>query len=85
MDTNTILLLLITGTLNVVCFFIGAKIGQKTSKGEPIEMPTVNPIKAFRERENERVTKRELDKLETLLHNIDVYDGTSMGQKDVSR
>ena len=85
MDTNTILLLLITGTLNVVCFFIGAKIGQKTSKGEPIEMPTLNLIKAFRERENERVTKRELDKLETLLHNIDVYDGTSMGQKDVSR
>lgn len=77
------LLILAVGTLNIVCFFIGAKVGQKAVKGEPIEMPNLNPMKAIRELQDKREAEREQDKLDTLLHNIEIYDGTSAGQKDV--
>ena len=83
MDITTILLILITGTLNAVCFFLGAKVGQKVKKDEPIQMPSLNPMKPIRERESRRITERELNKINVILQNIDNYDGTSLGQKDV--
>ena len=51
---ETIILIAIVGALNVVCFFIGAKVGQTVSKGEAIEMPSVNPIEAIREHNDKR-------------------------------
>ena len=44
-----ILTILVVGTLCIACFLIGAKVGQATSKGEPIELPSLNPMKAIRE------------------------------------
>lgn len=77
------LLVLIIGTLNVVCFLIGAKVGQTVAKGEEIEMPTVNPFKAYQEHQERKEADREKAKIETILHNIDEYDGTEAGQKDI--
>lgn len=82
---ETILLIAITGTLNVVCFFIGAKVGQMVVKEEKIEMPTLNPIQAIKEHQEKREMQKETDKLDTILKNIEVYDGTSNGQTDVPR
>lgn len=79
-----ILMILVVGTLNAVCFFIGAKVGQKVVKGEPIEMPSVNPMKAYREAQDRKQAEKEADKLGTILHNIEAYDGTSANQKDVN-
>ena len=70
--------------LNVVCFLIGVKVGQKVVKGEPIELPSVNPMKAYRESQDRKQAEREADKLGTILANIEAYDGTSAGQKDVN-
>lgn len=81
----TILIILTVGILNVGCFLIGAKVGQKVDKGEPIEIPYLNPMKAHRERENRLQAEREADKLATIMQNIESYDGTSNGQKEVSR
>jgi hypothetical protein len=81
---ETILTILVVGTLNAVCFFIGAKVGQKVVKGEPIELPSVNPIKAYRESQDRKQAEKEADKLGTILANIEAYDGTSAGQKDVN-
>lgn len=78
-----IITILLVSTLNVVCFFIGAKVGQKVVKGEPIVLPTLDPMKAIRVHQDRRQAEREADKVETIMHNIDVYDGTGMGQKDV--
>lgn len=78
-----ILLILVVGTLNAVCFFIGAKVGQKVVKGEPIEMPSFNPMRAIREAQDKREAEREQNKLDTIMQNIEAYDGTSAGQKDV--
>lgn len=78
-----ILLLAITGTLNIVCFFIGAKVGQKVSKGEEIEMPSINPFEAYRKHEAKKEAEAEQNKIDTIMRNIERYDGTSYHQEDV--
>ena len=79
-----ILLVLAVGTLNVVCFLFGAKVGMSVVKDKPIELPSFNPIKAYRERECNKQAEREQDKLATIMQNIEAYDGTGANQKDVS-
>lgn len=70
---------------NVLSFVIGAKIGQKTAKGEKIDMPTINPVTLYNEHKEKEETKKELDKLDVILNNIEIYDGTDKGQEDVPR
>lgn len=82
MDWITIL---VTGVLCLVCFVTGAKVGQKVVKGEEIETPTINPMKVYRERQAKKEAEFEQNKLDTLIRNIDRYDGTSRGQEDVPR
>ena len=82
---ETIFIILVSGTLNAVCFFIGAKVGQKVSKGETIEAPTLNPMKAIREREERKEADKESERLEIILQNIENYDGSPNGQRDVPR
>lgn len=84
MDTFTIAII---GLLNVLCFVIGAKIGQTIVKGENVEMPNLNPVKAIKESvktsKANKVMEAEQDKLSKILRNIERYDGTSKGQEDV--
>jgi hypothetical protein len=78
-----ILTILVVSTLNVVCFLFGAKVGQKVDKGESIEIPTLNPLEAYREHKDRKEAEREQDKIATIMHNIETYDGTGNGQRDV--
>ena len=80
-----ILLILATGALNIVCFFIGAKVGQTVAKGERIETPTINPMKAVREHKAKKEAEMAQDRANVIMRNIDRYDGTSKGQEDVPR
>lgn len=80
-----ILLILVVGTLNIACFFIGAKVGQKVAKGENIELPQIDPMKAIREREDRREARKEQERIDTIMRNIESYDGTGSGQEDVPR
>jgi hypothetical protein len=77
------LLLVITGALNIVCFVVGAKVGQAVSKGESVEMPSVNPFEAVKKNRAKKVVEQEQRKVDTILRNIERYDGTSRGQEDV--
>ena len=79
------LLLLITGTLNVVCFFIGAKVGQTVAKGEKIEAPNLNPIGIIREHRDKKEAEFAQERIDTIMRNIESYNGTGMGQEDVPR
>jgi hypothetical protein len=79
------LFVLVSGVLNVSCFVIGAKVGQNVSKGEKIETPSLNPIKAIREREDRKEAEREQERYDAILRNIESYDGTGRGQEDVPR
>ena len=82
---ETILTILAVGTLNVACFFIGAKVGQKVVKGETIETPNLNPLDLVRAEREKREAQREKDKYNTILENVEKYDGTEAGQTDVPR
>lgn len=79
---GNILMLLTLGTLNIVCFFIGAKIGQKVVKGEEIksEIALPTPIQDYRRKKK---AEAEQEKIDTIMQNIETYNGTSAGQKDV--
>ena len=78
-----ILKILAIGTLNIVCFFIGTRLGQQTAKGEPIKMLSFNPLEKIREREAKRESEKEQEKIETIMQNIENYDGTARNQKDI--
>ena len=80
---ETAIIMLATGCLCIACFYLGAKVGQKVSKGEEIETPSVNPLKAYREHEVKREAKAEQERIDTIMRNIERYDGTSAGQEDV--
>lgn len=80
-----VLIILVAGAMNVACFIIGAKVGQAVSNGKPIELPSANPLKAIRERQDRKEAEREQEKYETILRNIESYDGTGAHQEDVPR
>ena len=78
-----IVLVLVVGTLNIACFFIGAKVGQSVAKDIEISFPKVNPFEIYKDQKSQKEADKECKKLETIMHNIDAYDGTGTGQKDV--
>ena len=80
-----VLLLVVMGTVNILCFMIGARVGQQVAKGETIKLPSVSPMEAVREQRNKKEADMEQSKLDTILANLESYDGTSNGQKDVPR
>lgn len=74
---------IIFGIMNAVCFMLGAKVGQSVSKGEKVEMPTINPMKIAKEHRAKKEAEMEQDKFDTIMRNIERFDGTSRGQEDV--
>jgi hypothetical protein len=85
---ENIITILVVGILNVVCLFCGLKVGMSVVKGEPIELPSlpsINPLKAYREREERKEAEREQETFDTIMQNIEAYNGTSANQKDVSK
>ena len=83
---ETVLIVLAVGTLNIVCFFIGVKAGKREEIKAP-EVKDLNPIKKIQEiqikKEEAKEAELERQKIETILENIDNYNGTAEGQKDV--
>ena len=77
--------ILATAFVCLSCFIVGAKVGQKVSKGEDIKVPTINPIEAIREHNNKKEAEMAQDRLDTIMKNIESYDGTPNGQEDVPR
>lgn len=78
-----IILTLTVGVLCIACFFVGAKVGQTVARGEKIEAPSVDPIRAIRENIDRKEAKLRQDRIDTIMRNIENYDGTPHGQKDV--
>ena len=78
-----VLLLGIMCLSNILCFMIGAKVGQAVSKGERVELPKIEPLKAARERQERQEAEREQDRIDTIMRNVDIYNGTAEGQRDI--
>ena len=80
-----VLLLAVMAASNILCFMIGAKVGQAVSKGEEVKLPTVNPMQAIKEHQERREAEKEQDKIEAIMRNLEAYNGTENGQKDLPR
>ena len=70
---ETILLILSIGLLNVLCFFIGARVGQKVVNKEDIKLPS--PIQAVKSYEQKKEEEEAYNKLQEDLEKINNYDG----------
>ena len=82
MEVVTILAM---GFVCAACFLIGAKVGQTVAKGEPVEVPNLNPVKAVEEHRAKKEAEMVKNKYDTIMRNIDAYDGTPYGQEDVPK
>ena len=78
-----VLLLAVMAVSNILCFMVGAKVGQAVSKGEDVKLPEIKPIEAIRERENKKNARMEQDRLDAIMRNIEAYDGTDSRQEDL--
>lgn len=72
--------------INIITLLIGVKIGMSVSNRKEI---TLNPVKAIKEHREEKIEKREADlkerQMETMLKNIDNYDGSGFGQQEIPK
>ena len=82
-----VVMLVLVGIQNLICITIGLKIGLALNKGESVSIPEAipNPIKAVKEHIANEEAKREQDIVNTILQNIENYDGTANRQEDVPR
>ena len=83
-----IVLLCIMTVLLIACTVFLVRVMRDVSKDMPkVELP--NPVEDYAIRqavkEAKKKAKLEQDKVETILKNIETYDGTGFGQMDVPR
>ena len=72
--------IIIVSVLNIVCFLIGALVGQRVFERKPV---IVNPVKEIKEKIEEDIISEEEQRFRDIADNIDAYDGTSIGQKKI--
>lgn len=77
------ILLAVMAISNAVCFVIGAKVAQTVMRGKEIRLPSSNPLEAVRAHREKQEARTEQSRLDAILRNIEVYDGTGRGQEDI--
>jgi len=80
---ETIALLFLFGIFIILAYTLGLKNGQKLKNDEEIKMPEINPVKIVRNEIETFEQKKKQDAYDTMMANIDNYDGTGLGQKDI--
>ena len=70
-----IFLILGIGIMNILCFLIGARTGQKVVKGEEVTLPSINPIQVVKSYEERREEERAEREYKENLEAINNYDG----------
>lgn len=78
-----IILCTIVGVFIIVSYSLGLKNGQKLSKNEDVIVPNINPVKVVTEGIEKHEERKKQEREEIIDYNIDNYDGTGLGQKDV--
>lgn len=80
---ETLLIIVAVGLISALNFLLGARTTQKASRGEEIKLPTVNPME-IKNRHTEKIeAEKEEIELNTMLENINNYNGTALGQKNI--
>lgn len=80
---DVIILCTIVGVFIIVSYSLGLKNGQRLSKNEEVVVPNVNPIKVVTQEIEKHEERKKQEREEIIDYNIDNYDGTGLGQKDV--
>jgi len=77
-----ILIIWSIGILNLLTFYFGFKAGKEEEiVNEEIKMP--NPIEIYKKHKENQEIKKEQERIDTIMQNINNYDGTSNRQKDI--
>lgn len=82
---ETVIIIIAVGAMCIASFFVGAHVGNRVSKDEPIELPKVDPMQVIRDKNTRAEAKAKQAEIDTILRNIDRYDGTAEGQEDIPR
>ncbi len=72
--------IIIVSVLNIVCFLIGAIVGQRVFERKPV---IINPVKEIKEYKEEQEISKEEQRFKDIADNIDAYNGTAIGQKKI--
>lgn len=80
---ETIILCTIFGVFIIVTYSLGLKNGQRLSKNEDVVVPNVNPVRVVTQEIEKHEERKKQEREEIIDYNIDNYDGTGLGQKDV--
>lgn len=66
----------------IIAYNLGLRNKQALDNKEKVKV-IPNPIDIYKKYKKEEEMKEEIDKLNTIMSNIDVYDGTDKGQVEV--
>lgn len=77
----TIFCVLLMGIFNLLAFFMGVYVTQKLKNNEEVKIP--NPIEKIEEIKEAKDTRIKSKALDVMLENIDNYDGSDAGQKEI--
>lgn len=78
-DIVALLVAVIMPFFSVWCFYQGYKLG-RNDKAPEVKMPK-SPAARKKEKKKNKEQERKLKNLNILMHNLEVYDGTNVGQK----
>lgn len=82
---EAIALCTIFGVFIIISFILGARVGQKIVKGEEVKIELPNPVNKIREHKEIKEAEKEQTKMDIMVENIDNYDGTDLGQKEIPK
>lgn len=59
------------------------EVATKEEKPSELKRIVTNPLQAYREHKEKEEERKEIERLEIIMENIENYDGTGANQKDV--
>lgn len=80
---ETIASLFLFGVFIILAYTLGLKNGQKLKNNEEIKIPEVNPIKIVRNEIENFEQRKKQEAYDIMMTNLDNYDGTGIGQRDI--
>jgi len=83
MELEVILFCSVFGLFILASYTLGLRNGQKLAKKEEITMPEMNPVKVINKQIESVEQKKEQKAFDIMMSNIDNYDGTGLGQRDI--
>lgn len=78
-----ILLTLTVGALCLICFRAGARLGCGAQKQPHQSLPASHPMQTYKARRLRKEAITAQTKFDAIMENIDTYDGTANGQKQI--